>query len=611
MKSWTFGVMALAFTWTIASWAEPVPEIFTYQGRLSDKTSPAAGVYDLRFALCDAEAGGNVLIAITNVAVEVSDGLFTTRLDFGAGTFAGDARWLEIGVRTNGGTTFETLVPRQPLTPSPYALHALTAGTALQVPATHLTGTLSDSRLSTNVARLDGSATFAGTVTAAAFSGNGAGLGNLNAAALASGTVPNERLPSDLVRTGDAPVFTGVVTATSFQGAGAVPWQKVPVPTVQAEPNRGYVLDFPGLAVITLPAAPAFGDMVRIASAGETPWHLVQNEGQTILGCDIRGYGGLWTITKTAWNLMSIACSADGHRWIAAARNQPIYLSTNGGVSWTTSASVRSWNTVCSSADGLTLAAADVAGEVFISNDGGLNWTDRVVITSLVSIACSSDGTRLIAAGTGMEGGPLYTSTDSGTNWTICATASNRLWQSVASSADGMRLIAAADRIYTSSNGGSNWTARDTSRHWFRVASSADGMRLFAGVLNGNMYYSTNAGVTWVAGDSIRDWWSLACSADGTRAIAGAVSDGLYVLDAGSIWEKRLGAADWNSTACSADGRTLAAVSAFGDIAFCRPQTRDGTAGYLAGDANAAADLLYIDGGRWRILSAAGNISLY
>src|SRR6267378_8177087 len=77
---------------------------FTYQGRLDNGISTANGSYDLTFSLFDADTNGNqVGVTLTNTAVGVSNGLFVVTLDFGAGMFDGNPRWLEIGVSTNGG----------------------------------------------------------------------------------------------------------------------------------------------------------------------------------------------------------------------------------------------------------------------------------------------------------------------------------------------------------------------------------------------------------------------------------------------------------------------------------------------------------------------------
>jgi hypothetical protein len=102
---------------------------FTYQGTLNEGTNPANGIYDLRFTIYDSTNNPGVVIAgpITNSATAVSNGLITAPLDFGAGVFTGAARWLEIGVRTNGAGAFTPLTPRQPLTPAPYAIHAARA----------------------------------------------------------------------------------------------------------------------------------------------------------------------------------------------------------------------------------------------------------------------------------------------------------------------------------------------------------------------------------------------------------------------------------------------------------------------------------------------------
>jgi hypothetical protein len=96
---------------------------FLYQGSLSDNAHPAAGTYDLTFTLYDSSSlPGNIVGGtITNLGIGINNGYFNVTLDFGS-VFDGTARWMQIGVRTNGGTNFVTLNPRQPVTPVPYAM---------------------------------------------------------------------------------------------------------------------------------------------------------------------------------------------------------------------------------------------------------------------------------------------------------------------------------------------------------------------------------------------------------------------------------------------------------------------------------------------------------
>jgi hypothetical protein len=104
---------------------------FTYQGRLDSGTNPAAGSYDFTFAVFNAATGGAQSgVTLTNPAIAVSNGLFTTMIDFG-GIFSGTNYWLAVGVRTNGNGAFTALSPRQPLTPVPYAIYAPNAGTSV------------------------------------------------------------------------------------------------------------------------------------------------------------------------------------------------------------------------------------------------------------------------------------------------------------------------------------------------------------------------------------------------------------------------------------------------------------------------------------------------
>ena len=122
--------------------------IFTYQGKLNSSGSPASGVYDLKFSIYDSTNQPGVLIAgpLTNFTVVVTNGLFTTPLDFGVTPFDGSDRWLEIAVRTNGGGAFSTLAARQQITLTPYAIMAraalfavsnFTVGATLVLPPTN------------------------------------------------------------------------------------------------------------------------------------------------------------------------------------------------------------------------------------------------------------------------------------------------------------------------------------------------------------------------------------------------------------------------------------------------------------------------------------------
>ncbi len=133
MKTKTLvSLLALLNVLSGVSQAASLGTAFTYQGRLSDGGQPANGSYDLRLAVYDAASGpAQVGHTVTNGAVAVTDGLFTTTLDFGIDVFTGNARWLEMGVRTNGSGEFYMLSPRQALTPAPYALYTPNAGMAV------------------------------------------------------------------------------------------------------------------------------------------------------------------------------------------------------------------------------------------------------------------------------------------------------------------------------------------------------------------------------------------------------------------------------------------------------------------------------------------------
>jgi hypothetical protein len=108
---------------------------FTYQGRLEVSNALVTGLYDLQFGLCTSVSNGTAFTNITATAVAVTNGFFTTNLDFGSSVFNGTQYWLQLSARTNGSGTFQALSPRQPLTAAPYAIYSAYAATAGSVPS--------------------------------------------------------------------------------------------------------------------------------------------------------------------------------------------------------------------------------------------------------------------------------------------------------------------------------------------------------------------------------------------------------------------------------------------------------------------------------------------
>src|SRR5215813_1479332 len=112
---------------------------FTYQGRLTDGGLPANGTFQMQFALYDAANNGNQIGNTATFdgqggnppAINVTSGIFTVQLDFGASPFAsGGDRFLQIQVKHPQDNAYVTLQPLQQLTSSPFALRTISAGYA-------------------------------------------------------------------------------------------------------------------------------------------------------------------------------------------------------------------------------------------------------------------------------------------------------------------------------------------------------------------------------------------------------------------------------------------------------------------------------------------------
>jgi Putative Ig domain len=228
---------------------------------------------------------------------------------------------------------------------------------------------------------------------------------------------------------------------------------------------------------------------VAVASSADgTKLAAIVTEGRVYTSSDS---GETWTARDSNRPWYDIASSADGTKLIAAVNGGAgqLYTSHNSGITWTARESNRAWVRVASSADGTRMVAFPYAGSIYYSADSGVTWIDRGNVKDWKGIASSADGSRLIGL---VDRGSIFKSTDYGVSWQALP-AGSRSWNSVASSADGSRLTAGeygedvggnglggTGRIYVSQDFGATWTPRGLGRRWGSIASSADGTRLIA-----------------------------------------------------------------------------------------------------------------------------------
>ncbi len=103
--------------------ATPLGSGITYQGTFADNGVPADGIYDFEFALFTVDHAGSAVQTVTKADLLVSAGLINTVVDFGASTYDGQAKWIEVHVRPGASSgSYTVLSPRQALTAAPYAM---------------------------------------------------------------------------------------------------------------------------------------------------------------------------------------------------------------------------------------------------------------------------------------------------------------------------------------------------------------------------------------------------------------------------------------------------------------------------------------------------------
>jgi photosystem II stability/assembly factor-like uncharacterized protein len=284
-------------------------------------------------------------------------------------------------------------------------------------------------------------------------------------------------------------------------------------------------------------------------------------------------------------SISALASSRDGARLTAIGSNSLVYSSRDGGATWDCSYNGlpfgQGYGTIASSSDGRRLATfASAFQEIFTSSDGGASWIERPGSygVSCSALASSMDGDRLFATSYNR----IFSSMDYGATWSGgFFEGLDQGWMAVASSPDCRRLAIAGNQgaILVSEDGGASWASRgpDTASawQWSSIASSADGSRLAAAALcsgtntTGGIWTSSDSGASWTlrAAAGSRRWAKIVSSADGRRLAA--LASGANILlssDYGEHWVEQTstGSQQWRTIASSADGVRLVATSSDG-----------------------------------------------
>ena len=214
-----------------------------------------------------------------------------------------------------------------------------------------------------------------------------------------------------------------------------------------------------------------------------------------------------------------------------------------------------------------------------MSDAGYLLTSAQLTTVTLPASASNGDIVRISGAGAGgwqvaLNFGQSVLGNFSGyanSYWSLSSASQNK-WSAIASSANGLKLVAVVVNggIFTSPDGGNTWNATSAgSLQWRSVASSADGNRLVAVVNNGGIYTSTNSGGAWAAQTSglpaTALWTGVASSADGTHLVAVINGDYIYTsANSGLSWVRQTSGlpagGTWTTVTSSSDGTKLAAV---------------------------------------------------
>jgi photosystem II stability/assembly factor-like uncharacterized protein len=279
-------------------------------------------------------------------------------------------------------------------------------------------------------------------------------------------------------------------------------------------------------------------------------------------------------------NWMDGAVSADGKYIVAVNNNNNyVWMSKDSGNTWKNiNNNAQSWAFVGINQDAsFIIASANNGYGWWISTDMGGSWNKANVAAPTYpgNVFGSLDLSVMYICDQGSNA--IWKSTDKGKNWNNCAKGKiSGAWNMGCCSDDGSIVAVVSYQlntpgfIYTSTDGGNNWTQRGFNGHWWAIACSSDGKIMSAITADGHFLVSKDTGQNWEQIPSpIRPYnRCLRVSGDGSTIILGGDSQIHITKDLGKTWKKTNYSGSNFAIAASKDFSVIVALNWNGPVSM-------------------------------------------
>ena len=398
----------------------------------------------------------------------------------------------------------------------------------------------------------------------------------------------------------------------------AVRWSVAGGTSLQTVSNGSYLLTNPSRTIVSLPANPAAGDVVKIAAASNSGGAIILPANNDIIGKNgwsRRNLPGDFSVSYDS----KISTSFDGMK-IAISRSMgsagPSYSSSDGGITWNT-VTLPSGTVYGSglSGDGTKFYAVNTNGDVYLTMNDGNSWELRSNLGGATStnILCSVDGSKLLIGD--------KISTDGGSSWRPLSVNDSFVMNTIMSY-DGSKILALGLAWYLSTDDGLSWsTISSPGISIYPIYISNTGTRILAidsMAIPPKIYLSDNGGSSYTQlAEPAPYFASLTISADGNGMATpcnNSFNTGQYQYlcvskDSGATWSKIQTQSDIGSNVkMTADGNKVITYAYLGsmkysvDIYFLKTTK-------VVTDSMSAMELIYDGNGVWLVSSQQGTVT--